>query len=441
MSARVASGEALARRARLRFAHGDLLCAAELLLRAADAYSGEGNAAKVAWALGSAGYACFVGGETDRGLSLLERAAAMGYDDLEKIDGLSSLKLRGRPAAVHPAFVRLRSRIRENAGRLVTEEWLNQTLHPWRWMSFCRVRDLARLRPMIPRLAPGDEMAVLLQCLSWVHGRFEHDPERKASHPDPITILREARDKRRLTCQEYALLLSSVLQCHGRPARVIAAARDNYHHGYGKGHWLIEAWSDTLSKWIVMDPQNNCIWRRGRELLNGAELRCALATGAADGIVPSVNGRESLRLMPWLQQFRTLWFYHSQDYFAGWDPLGPVEELGDRPQVLFQGRRRAHIASHSEARDLYPAMRRIHFAVKPGEKYLRFVLEHSYPFFSHYEMSVNGARLSRCTATPRVFLRKGRTRVRFRVGGKINSPSDEVGLTVLCDVNGVSHTR
>jgi hypothetical protein len=274
-------------------------------------------------------------------------------------------------------------------------------------------------------------MATFRQSLAWVHEQFGHDPECKASRSDPITILREARAGRRFTCQEFALLLSGVLQCHGHPARVIAAMRDNYHRGSGKGHWLTEAWSGTLGKWIVMDPQNGCVWRRGRDLLNGAELRCALAAGAVRDIVPVVNGRRRSRLRPWLEQFRTIWFYHNQDYFADWDALGAVEELGDNPQIVFQGRRRAFIASHPDPHDLYPAMQRLRFRVKPGRRSVDFVLEHSYPFFSHYEMSANGSRWSRCTGTPRVTLRHGRVRVRFRVGGRRCPPSAEVGLTVL----------
>ena len=270
------SGEALVRRGRLRFARGDLPGAADLLSRAAEAYSGEGRPAKAVWALGSAGYILVTAGDPERGLSLLGRAAAGGYDDLERVDSLASLRSSGRSVASRPAFARLRSRVRRNANPLVAEEWLSQTISPWKWMSFCHPRDLARLRRLLPGLAADDEMDLLRQCLSWVHGCFAHDPERKASRSDPITILREAKVKQRLTCQEYALLLSSVLQCHGHPARVIAAARDGYHHGSGKGHWLIEAWCDTLDKWMVMDPQNNCIWRRGGEILGGAELRRAI---------------------------------------------------------------------------------------------------------------------------------------------------------------------
>ena len=173
--------------------------------------------------------------------------------------------------------------------------------------------------------------------MEWVHTRFEHDPEHRPSRCDPLTILREAPVERRFTCRESAILLASALQCVGHPARVIAALRDHYHSGMGKGHWLVEVWSDEPAKWIVLDPQNNCLWRRGDEVLNAAELRHALINEQHDGIAAWVGDRAQERLLPGLEQFRVLWFYLNQDYFGQWDALGAARELAERPQILFQG--------------------------------------------------------------------------------------------------------
>ena len=145
--------------------------------------------------------------------------------------------------------------------------------------------------------------------------------------------------------------------------------------------------------------------------------------------------------MPWLEHFRHLWFYHRQDYFRGWDPLGPAEELGEQPQLLFQGRRRAAVTAHAQADGLYPPMRKIRFTVRAEKNWLRFTLDHSYPFWSHFEMSVNGARWTRCTDKPGVRLRKGRMQVRFRAGGEWKPSSGAVGLTVLYDADADSGTR
>lgn len=425
------SGVVLVRRARELATQGDPAGASELLMQAATAYSGAGDTAKTIWALGSAGYLLFVSGHPDRGLLLLKQAAAGGYDDPEKVDDLAQRNIGGRPAVEHPGYIRVRARVHRNARTLVAEEWLSQRIDPWRWMTFCRPRDLTRLRVRVPGRESGGELADLHHCLSWVHEQFGHDPECKASRPDPITILREARAGGRFACQEYALLLSATLQCHGHPARVIAALRDNYHRGTGKGHWLVEAWCTTLGKWIVMDAQNNCVWKHGQTLLSGAELSHAVATGKTAGIAPTVAGKRTPRLIPWLEHFRHLWIYRNQDYFSGWDPLGPAVELGGQPQLLFQGRGRSFVASSAVPDGLYPAMHKVSFEARVERTSLAFILEHSFPFFSHYEMSINGESWSRCTARPRVPLRKGRTQVRFRVIGASGASCEDVGVTVL----------
>jgi hypothetical protein len=210
-------GAAQVRQARVRATKGDLEGAERLLLRASETFLSEGRASRRVWALGAAGYLAVMNGKAAPGMTLLQQAARLGYDDLEKVAALAAVRHRGRQLDADPGYRRLRTRVEKNANPISIEEWRSQPVDPWQWMSFCRPADLARLRRHLPRFSRRSEELLIRQCLSWAHTRFEHDPEGHPSRLDPLTILREAKGGRRSSCVESAVLLAAALQASGRP--------------------------------------------------------------------------------------------------------------------------------------------------------------------------------------------------------------------------------
>ncbi len=345
----------------------------------------------------------------------MNKAAKLGYTDLEKLDDLSNLKHNGRKLKELNSFQHIYKLIYNNASTIEIVKYQSQNIEPWQWMKYCDTRNLVRLKKKLQHFKTTKEFDFFKECLAWVSKRFAHDAVNKPSSSDPITILKEADDKRGFTCQEFSILLAAALQAYGYPARVIAILKDNYGYGTGKGHWVIEVWSDERDKWILLDPQNNCYWMAGKNILNAYEIREYLLTGKATMVEPYVNGRKAPGLKNWLEHFKVIWIYNNQNYFDNWDSLGETEEVSERPHLLFQDNPKGYFKHHRGMDHLYPNMNKISYKLKYHNKYLSFVLFNSCPFFKKYEISRNKGPWSECKTEFVKQLTKGNNMFNFRV--------------------------
>jgi len=423
--------ESLVRQGRFAVTDNRLSDAIPLFVKAASIYEKYGDRPNQMWALGAAGYLSFLVKDVIQGLSLMKNASELGYHDLTKLEQLGAMRHEGRLVSQLKSFRKIADRVRRNAAPIEIVAWENGNTEDYSWMRFPGPLQRHELRRRLPASLPKGELARILTLTRWVHRRFEHDARAKPSRTDPLTILDKARSKSRFTCQEYAILLASSLQAIAVPARVVALLKPQYHCGHGRGHWVVEAWSNTLDKWILLDPQNNCHWRCCSTVLNAFEARQLIRDGRLRSLQPYRGGRPAPELRDWVQHFDTIWIYKQQDFFRKWDSLGEVLEVGDKPQVMFQNQPRCRFEVCRDSSLAYPRLNQVAFSLSANSRSASFRLRQSAPFFKSFQRSVNCGPWIGCGDKIYFSVRPGGNTFAFRVLDTGNRP----GRVALCSLN------
>ncbi|NIM93658.1 MAG: transglutaminase domain-containing protein [Anaerolineales bacterium] len=56
-------------------------------------------------------------------------------------------------------------------------------------------------------------------------------------------------------CRTYSVLMASMLQYHGKPARARCGFGKYFKSGWHEDHWICEYWNENQSRWIMVDAQ------------------------------------------------------------------------------------------------------------------------------------------------------------------------------------------
>ncbi|MFO8059950.1 MAG: transglutaminase-like domain-containing protein [Bacillota bacterium] len=138
----------------------------------------------------------------------------------------------------------------------------------------------------------GDDTARMIALASWVSRQWSHSGTNRPSNPDPLTILREARDGASFRCVEYSIVLTAAAQSLGMPARTLGMkTRRADTARAGAGHVVTEVWLDDLDKWVLADGQYGYVVTLDEIPLNAVELQRALADRAAGLQIESEEGQ------------------------------------------------------------------------------------------------------------------------------------------------------
>lgn len=127
----------------------------------------------------------------------------------------------------------------------------------------------------------GDEISKIKNLLHWVHNVVRHDggsdnPALK-NGKDLIAICK--KDNRGINCRMMATILKDAYQAEGFKARVVTCMpKDTTDFDC---HVINVVWSNTLNKWVWMDPTFNAYVSDAKgNLLSIQEVRERLKTGA-----------------------------------------------------------------------------------------------------------------------------------------------------------------
>jgi len=72
---------------------------------------------------------------------------------------------------------------------------------------------------------------------------------------EPIVEGRQLNMRLAGNCRTYSILIASMLQNQGKPARARCGFGKYFEAGRYEDHWLCEYWSDEQSRWIMVDAQ------------------------------------------------------------------------------------------------------------------------------------------------------------------------------------------
>ncbi|MGV2988165.1 hypothetical protein ACE1OE_10990 [Vibrio sp. E150_011] len=115
------------------------------------------------------------------------------------------------------------------------------------------------------------EPSLFISVMNWVSMQWQHDgmnePDKELSS---LEILRNAHTNgQQYRCVEYGRVMTDVLASFGHSTRTVGLqAVDVAYGGFGKGHVVIEVWSNEQNKWLCFDPQFSVYAVRNEEILN-----------------------------------------------------------------------------------------------------------------------------------------------------------------------------
>lgn len=298
-----------------------------------------------------------------------------------------------------------------------------------------RTPELKRLREFIASKVDLVQMRdpdLFIAAMDWVHRQWVHDGRRSPSlDMSSVEILQSVGKGMRYNCEGYARVLVDVLASFGHVARIQQLRTVDVAYGApGRGHVVVEAWSNTLNKWIYLDPQMNVFMRQDSTYLNALEglnaLKMSAERGASVLRVPTAGVRNAQTDMErYLHDYETFVraFNGSLTIVVNKDGKSRLLALlmDSRDQYLtFQGLPADGTTFTDDARDIYMPVNRTaltyyfdkpapfdsvmqRYPIRTKDDYVRVMprfaaepsfqveLEHGMPWFDHFEVTFDDA--------------------------------------------------
>jgi hypothetical protein len=174
-----------------------------------------------------------------------------------------------------------------------------------------RVRADPRLRPVL--MDSPQRLEDFVSYREFLRDRFTHGPHsRERSDPARVTgfnlleMLDEADRGEHFLCGNISKMLVQMVHASGGFARTV-----HLNDPQGHGHSVVEAWIPALGRWVVLDPDNDILFRdaSGRPL-DALEIHRAVVSKAG-GSISIQRGDSSHALYRPEMHDEILAYYHS----------------------------------------------------------------------------------------------------------------------------------
>ena len=86
--------------------------------------------------------------------------------------------------------------------------------------------------------------------------------ERIVTDGRPLAVARPFAERWLGRCRHFSLLLVAMLRANGIPARVRCGFGAYFRPNHFEDHWVCETWDAGASRWVLVDPQFDEVWRR-----------------------------------------------------------------------------------------------------------------------------------------------------------------------------------
>ena len=80
--------------------------------------------------------------------------------------------------------------------------------------------------------------------------------------PSPLTVARPPEQRLVGVCHHFSLLFVAMMREHGMPVRYRQGFGTYFNRPYAEEHVVAEYWNADESRWILVDPQLDAIWRQ-----------------------------------------------------------------------------------------------------------------------------------------------------------------------------------
>ena len=129
----------------------------------------------------------------------------------------------------------------------------------------------------------GNDISRMQRIMTWLHDHVRHDGNSewpKCAYNAPDLYALAQREGRGYNCRFMAIMLCEMYQSVGIPARYLVCVPKDYTED-SDCHVICVAWSDSLQKWVWMDPTWDAyVMDENGLLLNPGEVRERLVKGS-----------------------------------------------------------------------------------------------------------------------------------------------------------------
>ena len=279
----------------------------------------------------------------------------------------------------------------------------------------------------------GTDFARARRLKSWVRRQWNHGFDQLPSPYHAIDLLAATKTGKSFQCGHYSQAFVECCLAVGLPARVIGVTRKEvafpYNHPGNAGHVVAETYCRELQHWILFDCDTNCYFVDEKDRPVGAiDIHEALHAKKQKHIrliqdrpafaspqpTEAISQQELDRIVRDIQQHQTKQFYHNIHTGTVQGYQGSANHGYEAKCVRFAGCTQHPVALSFRQNDGeagstgfltaqrehwdWPINRTYARATMLGQKpspRVRVDLEHSMPFFAHYELHFNGHALPR----------------------------------------------
>jgi hypothetical protein len=78
----------------------------------------------------------------------------------------------------------------------------------------------------------------------------------------PLAVPRPVEERLVGVCHHFVVLLVALLRAKGVPARARFGFGSYFNPGFLEDHSIVECWNSSQSRWVLLDPQFDEIWRK-----------------------------------------------------------------------------------------------------------------------------------------------------------------------------------
>ncbi len=78
----------------------------------------------------------------------------------------------------------------------------------------------------------------------------------------PLSVARPVEKRLVGVCHHFMLLLVAILRAKGIPARARCGFGSYFNPPYCEDHWVCEYWNDGETRWVLVDPQMDEVWKQ-----------------------------------------------------------------------------------------------------------------------------------------------------------------------------------
>jgi len=86
----------------------------------------------------------------------------------------------------------------------------------------------------------------------------------------PLVVPREVEERLVGVCHHFVVLLTAMLRAKGVPARARYGFGAYFNPGYFEDHSICEYWNAAQSRWVLVDPQFDEVWRERLKIRHDA---------------------------------------------------------------------------------------------------------------------------------------------------------------------------